>query len=88
LSKREFRARLGAACRTAINVKLITPPVDATDAQVIATLQDLKDELLSVEFVDLEHTTTVAGVGFLVTLGYLTQAQADTVLAPSTVVEE
>lgn len=88
LSKREFRARLGHTCRVEINVRLMTPATTPEEVEMVATLQDLKDELLSVDLVDVTHPATVAGINFLVALGYLTAAQAATVLAPSTVAEE
>ncbi|MGL4649665.1 MAG: hypothetical protein ACRC1H_09685 [Caldilineaceae bacterium] len=88
LTKREFRARLGQPCRMAINARLITPPANAQETDIVAGLQDLKDELLSVDAVDLTHPSTIGGVQFLVALGYLTPTQAEAVLAPSTVAAE
>ncbi len=88
LTKREFRARLGAPCRIAINERIATAPASAAEIELIASLQDLKDELLSVDFVELTHPTTVAAVQMLEQYGYLTSVQATAVLAPSTVVEE
>jgi hypothetical protein len=88
LSRREFRARLGAACRVAINVRLNTPAEDAAAAQLIAQLQDMKDELLSVDVVDVTHPTTIGAVNALIALGYLSSALGVTALAPATVPEE
>lgn len=88
LSRREFRARLGAECRIAINARLVTPAEDAAAVQVIAQLQDMKDELLSVDFVDVTHHTTIDAVNALIALGYLSSALGVTALAPATVPEE
>ena len=88
LSRREFRARLGAACRVAINVRLITPAEDAGAAQLIAQLQDMKDELLSVDVVDVEHPTTIGAVNALMALGFLSAELGAAALVPATVPEE
>ncbi len=88
LSRREFRKRLGSACRVAINVRLNTPAENAGAAQIIAQLQDMKDELLSVNAVDVEHPTTIAAVNALVALGYLSAPLGAAALVPATVPEE
>lgn len=88
LSRREFRARLGSACRIAINVRLNTPAENTGAAQLIAQLQDMKDELLSVDVVDITHPTTVGAVNALVALGYLTAPRGVAALVPATVQEE
>lgn len=88
LSRREFRARLGAECRVGINVRLATPAEDAAAVQIIAQLQDMKDELLSVDFVDVTHHTTIDAVNALIALGFLSSDHGVTALAPATVPEE
>jgi hypothetical protein len=84
LSRREFRERLGAQCRIAINTRLITPAENAAAVQLIAQLQDMKDELMSVDVVDLTHPTTIAGVNALVALGFLSSALGVAALVPAT----
>lgn len=49
----------------------------SSDPQVVAILANLD----AVQTVRLGHPTTVQGVGYLVSAGYMTQAQADAVLA-------
>ena len=49
----------------------------SSDPQVIAILANLD----AVQTVRLGHPTTLQGVGYLVSAGYMTQAQADAVLA-------
>lgn len=88
LSKGEFRQRLGQSCRMAINMRLLTPPTTAAELEVVAALTDLKDELLSRDFVDVTHPVTQQGVALLVSLGFITSEQAAQVLAPSTLAEE
>ena len=88
LTRREFRARLGTACRIAINVRLNTPAENAGAAQLIAQLQDMKDELLSVQEVDVEHPTTIGAVNALIALGYLSAELGAAALIPATVPEE
>jgi hypothetical protein len=88
LSRREFRARLGSACRVAINARLATPAENAGAVQLIAQLQDMKDELLSVNAVDIEHPTTIAAVNALMALGYLSAQLGAAALVPATVPEE
>lgn len=88
LTKREFRARLGQSCRVQINARILTPPTTPEEVQLVASLQDMKDELLAADFVDLTHPTTVAAVNALVALGYLTSEQGTAALAPSTVASE
>lgn len=64
-----FVRRFPGAAMDAINA--------STDPNVIAILAQLD----AVQTVRLGHQTTVQGVGYLVSAGLLTQAQADAVLA-------
>lgn len=89
LTKREFLQRLDTAgALDQIDARLATPPATVQDIAIVAGLRKLDRYITTSEFVDLELPLTVAGVGQLVALGYLTEAAAAVVLAPSTVAAE
>ena len=57
------------------------PVLDAVNASTDPTVIAILAQLDAVKTVRLGHPTTVQGVGYLVSAGLLTQAQADAVLA-------
>jgi len=57
------------------------PVMDAVNASADPTVAAILAQLDVVQTVRLGHPTTVNGVGYLVSVGLLTQAQADVVLA-------
>ena len=57
------------------------PVMDAVNASSDPTVIAILAQLDAVQTVRLGHPTTVNGVGYLVSAGLLTQAQADAVLA-------
>ena len=57
------------------------PVMDAVNASADPTVAAILAQLDAVQTVRLGHPTTTQGVGYLVSVGLLTQAQADVVLA-------
>jgi len=91
LSKREFRNRIGEACRRAIIA--LRRSTDPNLAVIRDTLEDMKETLDGVPNVDLENKDTIKGINGLVQLGQMghipfTAADGVRVLTPSTVEQE
>jgi len=72
-SSREFLKRLSPQQR--IEMKTHSDP----------TVQLWYDDLIAADFVDVEHQDTIDAVSYGLSIGFLTQAEADALLAPETV---
>lgn len=74
--------RPGVMSRLAYSLRYTLPERIAIRASADPVIADIRDLLSMAETVDVAHPSTVAAVGYLVTVGILTEARAAEILAP------